>query len=66
MSDTQWNFLRGKSPSIVKAEGACLYTSEGKEIIDAAGGAIVCNIGHGRPRVANACLLYTSPSPRDS
>ena len=59
MSDTQWNFLRGKSPSIVKAEGACLYTSEGKEIIDAAGGAIVCNIGHGRPRVANAVQQAT-------
>ena len=71
MSDTQWNFLKGKSLSIARAEGACLYTSEGQEIIDGAGGAIVCNVGHGRPRVADAvrratldcsyvCLLYTS------
>ena len=43
MGDTQWNFLKGKSVSIARAEGACLYTSEGQEIIDVAGGAIVCN-----------------------
>ena len=59
MSDTQWNFLKGKSVSIARAEGACLYTSEGQEIIDAAGGAIVCNVGHGRPRVADAVRRAT-------
>ena len=59
MSDTQWNFLKGKSVSIARAEGACLYTSEGQEIIDVAGGAIVCNVGHGRPRVADAVRRAT-------
>ena len=59
MSDTQWNFLKGKSVSIASAEGACLYTSEGQEIIDVAGGAIVCNVGHGRPRVADAVRRAT-------
>ena len=59
MSDTQWNFLKGKSLSIARAEGACLYTSEGQEIIDVAGGAIVCNVGHGRPRVADAVRRAT-------
>ena len=54
MSNTQWNFLKGRSFSIAKAEGACLYTSEGQEIIDVAGGAIVCNVGHGRRQVADA------------
>ena len=59
MSDTQWNFLKGKSLSIASAEGACLYTSEGQEIIDVAGGAIVSNVGHGRPRVADAVRRAT-------
>ena len=59
MSDTQWNFLKGKSVSIASAEGACLYTSEGQEIIDVAGGAIVSNVGHGRPRVADAVRRAT-------
>ncbi len=59
MSNTQWNFLRGRSFSITKAEGACLYTSEGQEIIDVAGGAIVCNVGHGRRQVADAVWRAT-------
>jgi adenosylmethionine-8-amino-7-oxononanoate aminotransferase len=40
--------------TIARAEGAYLYTSEGGRILDAAGGAIVANIGHGRPEVARA------------
>ena len=59
MSNTQWNFLKGRSFSIAKAEGACLYTSEGQEIIDVAGGAIVCNVGHGRRQVADAVWRAT-------
>ena len=59
MSNTQWNFLKGRSFSIAKAEGACLYTSEGQEIIDVAGGAIVCNVGHGRRQVAAAVWRAT-------
>ena len=59
MSDIQWNFLKGNSISIARAEGACLYTSKGQEIIDVAGGAIVSNVGHGRPRVADAVRRAT-------
>ncbi|MDX2381680.1 MAG: aminotransferase class III-fold pyridoxal phosphate-dependent enzyme [Acidimicrobiia bacterium] len=41
-------------PTIVRADGVRLYTDDGREIIDAAGGAVVCNIGHGRPEVVDA------------
>lgn len=39
---------------IARAEGAYLYTPDGRAILDAAGGAVVANIGHGRPEVAQA------------
>jgi len=38
--------------SIASAEGAYLITPDGRRILDAAGGAIVANIGHGRREVA--------------
>lgn len=41
-------------PTIVRGEGAALYTDDGRRIIDAAGGAVVNNIGHGRTEVADA------------
>lgn len=41
-------------PTIVRAEGVGLFTDDGRRIIDAAGGAVVNNIGHGRPEVADA------------
>ena len=59
MTRANWNFLRGNNVSISRAEGACLYAEDGQEIIDAAGGAIVCNIGHGRARVADAVRQAT-------
>ncbi len=34
--------------TIARAEGAYLITADGRRILDAAGGAIVSNIGHGR------------------
>ena len=37
-----------------RAKGAYLYDSHGREILDAAGGAIAVNIGHGRREVAEA------------
>ena len=52
-----WPFLprRGRPPmGIARAEGAWLYTEDGRRILDAAGGAIVANIGHGRREVAEA------------
>ncbi len=37
---------------IARAEGAYLITPDGRRILDAAGGAIVVNVGHGRREVA--------------
>ena len=39
---------------IEKAEGAYLYGKDQFKILDAAGGAIVVNIGHSRKEVADA------------
>ena len=39
---------------IASAEGTHLITPDGRRILDAAGGAIVANIGHGRREVADA------------
>ena len=39
---------------IERAQGAYLYDNAGNEILDAAGGAIAVNVGHGRAEVADA------------
>jgi adenosylmethionine-8-amino-7-oxononanoate aminotransferase len=39
---------------IQRAEGAYFFTEDGSPILDAAGGAIVVNVGQGRPEVADA------------
>jgi adenosylmethionine-8-amino-7-oxononanoate aminotransferase len=44
----------GDAPTIVGGEGCWLFTDDGRRILDAAGGAIVANIGHGRQEVADA------------
>lgn len=50
-----WPFLgRTKPFEVVRAEGAYLYRPDGSDVLDAAGGAIVANIGHGRLEVADA------------
>ncbi len=49
-----WPFIAARSPRIVDGDGAYLITDEGRRILDAAGGAIVTNIGHGRAEVAEA------------
>lgn len=41
-------------PHIVGAQGSILVTDDGREIIDGASGAVVTNVGHGRPEVADA------------
>lgn len=39
----------GETPLVIeRTEGAYLYTADGRELLDAAGGAIVGNIGYGR------------------
>ena len=45
---------RGSPMQIARAEGAYLYTDDGRRILDAAGGAIVANVGHGRREVGEA------------
>ena len=59
MNDINWPFARTPQPMINRAEGLYLYDAEGNAILDAAGGAIVCNIGHGRERVAEAVRKAT-------
>ncbi len=52
-NQVNWPFLRTPTPTIVRAEGAYLFSDDGRRLLDAAGGAIVANIGHGRARVAD-------------
>ncbi len=49
-------FLPGGRPplEVVRTEGCYLVTPDGRRILDAAGGAIVSNVGHGRREVADA------------
>ena len=49
------HFVPGtRGPNIVGGDGCWLLTDDGRRILDAAGGAIVANIGHGRAVVADA------------
>jgi adenosylmethionine-8-amino-7-oxononanoate aminotransferase len=41
-------------PVAVRAEGSTIWDSTGREYLDAAGGAIVVNVGHGRREIAAA------------
>ncbi|MGI8927305.1 MAG: aspartate aminotransferase family protein [Tepidiformaceae bacterium] len=46
--------------TVTRAEGAYLYTPEGRPVLDAAGGAVVMNIGHGRAEVAEVAARALS------
>jgi adenosylmethionine-8-amino-7-oxononanoate aminotransferase len=59
MSRVNWPFLRTAGPTIVRAHGVDLYTADGQRLLDAAGGAIVANIGHGRERVVARIAAVT-------
>ncbi|KAF2770591.1 PLP-dependent transferase [Teratosphaeria nubilosa] len=48
--------LNSEPPTIVKAEGNYLTTSDGVKIFDATGGAAVACIGHCHPRVKQAVI----------
>lgn len=39
---------------VARTEGAWLVLADGRRVLDAAGGAVVCNVGHGRAEVAEA------------
>jgi len=53
---TRHSFVPGAPdwPTIVGGDGCNLHTADGRRILDAAGGAIVGNVGWGRPEVADA------------
>lgn len=54
-SEILWPFIPNANPTRIKgAEGAYLIMADGQRVLDAAGGAIVTNIGHGRKDVAEA------------
>ena len=64
MTDTQdavrWPFTPiARNIEIVGADGAYLIRPDGSRILDAAGGAIVSNVGHGRESVALAVYHAT-------
>jgi hypothetical protein len=44
----------GTLPTAVRAEGAWIELADGRRLLDAAAGAIVSAVGHGRPEVAAA------------
>ena len=51
----KWPFLGRSQPlEVTGASGSYLLKADGSRILDAAGGAIVVNIGHGRDQVAEA------------
>ena len=48
-------FRRSLDPALpiaVRAEGSTIWDADGREYLDAAGGAIVVNVGHGRSSIA--------------
>ncbi|MGD8416329.1 MAG: aspartate aminotransferase family protein [Pseudomonadales bacterium] len=51
MNKVNWPFIPGNMPEIVSAQGVYLFDASGRRVLDAAGGAIVVNVGHGRERV---------------
>lgn len=57
---TAWPYLHNRNAThIVRSEGCYLYEKNGARILDACGGAIVTNVGHGRKEVADAVAKAT-------
>src|SRR5215469_5915421 len=54
MSDVFYRKLHKQLPVIVKGEGVWLTDAQGKRYLDASGGAMVCNVGHGVAEIADA------------
>ena len=46
--------LGGELPFASRAEGATIWDADGRTYLDAAGGAIVVNVGHGRQSIVDA------------
>jgi hypothetical protein len=55
-------------PQAQRSKGVWIETSDGKRYLDASGGAVVVNVGHGRDEIAEAvsaqlrCLSYVHPT----
>ncbi len=45
-------FLNRKYVSIAKAKGVYLYDDKGNQYLDASGGPVLCNLGHGIDEMA--------------
>ena len=60
--DRRFAFVPGANtgPTIVASDGVYLHSSDGRRILDGAGGAIVGNIGWGRREVADAVAAAMS------
>ncbi len=55
-----WPYIHNKNVrTITRSDGCYLYQDDGKRILDACGGAIVTNIGHGRREVADVVAKAT-------
>ncbi|MEM8766345.1 MAG: aminotransferase class III-fold pyridoxal phosphate-dependent enzyme [Pseudomonadota bacterium] len=59
MANVNWPFIPAPMPEITGSDGVYLEQADGRRILDAAGGAIVANIGHGRERVVTAVAEAT-------
>ena len=60
-------FHENGSLVVAESDGAYIFDSDGRRYLDGIGGLWCVNAGYGRAEIgrAMACLLYTSPSPRD-
>ncbi len=47
-------------PAAVEAHGSTIIDADGREYLDAAGGAVVVNVGHGRREIADAVAEQTA------
>jgi adenosylmethionine-8-amino-7-oxononanoate aminotransferase len=56
MTADDFSFVPGAvpPPTVVGGAGSYLHLADGRRILDAGGGAVVTNIGHGRPEPAEA------------
>lgn len=66
MSEQQYlvnNELGPDFPQAVRGDGIYLYDAEGKKYIDGCSGALVANLGHGVPAIAEAMIRQAEKLP---
>ena len=53
MDTSRFPLIPGTQPILItSSKGVWLEAADGRRILDAGGGAVVTNIGHGRPEIA--------------